>query len=159
MLNQENFEAELKNVIEKNIISYLQTYIRDNDLYISPDFNIAHEVVKIIGDIDIDYEPEYDILNIDENKCICTFALNCDINFSVNIKGFDGNTASFDEDDIHYTEYVNKNAHVQRNLPVRIKAYYHRDANDQLYIDNCDVYIKPITIECTDYDEYYYRQK
>lgn len=158
---KQNFIDELKRavkLIKTNIISGLCEHIKDNDLDISPDFNITNEVVEIVGDINIDYNPNYDI-DIDENICICTFVLDCDIDFNVKIKGYDGNTASYDEDDIHYTEYVNKNAHVQRNLPVRIKAYYRRNANDQLYIDSYNVYIEPITIECTDYDEDYYRQK
>jgi len=161
MLSQQDFEIELRNAIKKietSITSNIQKHIRDNNMDISPDFNIANEVVEIVGDINIDYDPNYDI-DIDENICICTFVLDCDIDFNVKIKGFDGNTASYDEDDIHYTEYVNKNAHVQRKLPARIKAYYRRDANDLLYIDSYNVYIKPITIECTDYDEDYYWQK
>jgi len=159
---QQKITNKLKNVIrfkKSDMISNIQSYMRDNDLYISSDFNIAHEVVEIVGDIDVDYEPQYKILDIDENKCICTFEIDCDINFSVKIKGFDGNSASYDEDDIHYTNTVNINANVQRKLPVFIKAYYCRDVNDQLYVDNYQLGIKPITIECTDYDEDYYRQK
>lgn len=155
MTKQQDFTVELKCAIkkvEKSIISDVQQYIRDCDLSISSDFNIAHETAEIIGDIDV-YNPEYNIQDIDKNKCMCEFAISCGIDFNVNIKGFDGNTASYDEDDIHYTNEVDISANVQRKLSVVAKTHYQHDVHNQLYIESYQLFVEPITIEVSDYDE------
>ena len=162
MSKQQEFISELEIAIkqkEPEIISEICQQIKDNDLLISPDFNIENETTEIIGDIDIDSNATYEIVDINEIICICKVRSEYIVNFRVKIEGYDGNTASYDEDDVHYTDNVRIEANVQRKLPVIIKAYYRRDANDELYIDNYRLEIKPITIECTDYDEDYYRQK
>ncbi len=155
MTKQQDFTVELKCAIkkvEKSIISDVQQYIRDCDLSISSDFNIAHETAEIIGDIDI-YNPEYNIQDIDTSRCICEFAISCGIDFNVNIKGFDSNTASYDEDDIHYTNEVDIIANVQRKLSVVAKTHYQCDVHNQLYIKSYQLFVEPITIEVSDYDE------
>lgn len=162
MSKQQELIADIQKAIErieKSIISKIQIQIKDYELIVSSDCNLANETAEIISDINIDYDPACDILDIDEKHCICKIKLECNVYFKVKLKGYDYNTASYDEDDIHFTENVNIDVDVDRTIPVIIKAHYRRNANNHLYIDTYNILIEPIIIERNDYDEDFPRYK
>lgn len=143
---------------ENDITNCIKEQIKDSELSVSLDFNIADEIAEITSDVECIYKSDFNVIDIDEDERSCTIDVNCLISFMANITGNDYNTALYDKEDNswYFMDDVNLDISIERKFNIQITASYNYDKNHRLYleIDEIDG-VDPITIEYTDYDSDY----
>lgn len=149
---------EIQDAIKKKetcITNYIQEQIRDFELSVSPDFNIAHESGEIVSNIECIYESDFNVIDIDENTQSCVVEVNCGVSFTAQVTGDDYNTATYDKEDNswYFIDDVNLEVAIERTFNIQITASYNYDDDHVLCVQIDEIEgVDPITIEYGDYD-------
>lgn len=143
---------------KNDITNYIQEQVKDYELSVSLDFNIADDIAEITSEVECAYESDFNVIDINEDKCSCTIDVNCLVSFMANVTGNDYNTALYDKEDNswYFMDDVNLDISIERKFNIQITASYNYDENHKLYLEVDEIDgVDPITIEYTDYDSDY----
>ncbi len=156
---------EIHDAIEQErnyITNYIQEQVRDWELSVSPDFNIANDNAEITSQIGCTYQSDFNVIDINEDNRSCVINASCLIKFVANITGNDYNTAYYDKEDSswYFMDDVNLNVDVKRIFNIQIVAMYDYDENNELSLKIDEIKgVEPIIIEYKDFDPDYPRYK
>ncbi|MBO4644443.1 MAG: DUF4935 domain-containing protein, partial [Alphaproteobacteria bacterium] len=143
-------DCDIKNRIKNDI--------ENTTLFVSYDFNVDCECADIIGDVNVEYLSDWNVIDIDEDNRKCNLEIECSVDFDANICGGDYDTAAYDKEDDTYffIEEKSIDVNLERQITIKIEAFYDYNNENKLVITSYHIdKIEPFTAEYSDYDPDY----